>query len=174
MNRKIAGIFIIAILSSVMAVNASALTDDRSLTRKERKEADRMKVDKMLADTVYTLDVTTAMPLGWKSINLTSRYNLKVDKDKVVSSLPYYGRAYSIPYGGGDGLMFEGKAEDYSIVPGKKGARKVSFTVRTKEDTFDFHMEISPEGTSSLTVISNNRQPISFYGRLDLLHLEDD
>lgn len=169
MKMNIRRLSAMVILLSAIAVHVSAQSheaQDGKLSRKERKEIERAKVEKMLADTVYVVDVTTALPMGWKSISLSARYSVKIEKDKVVSYLPYYGRAYSLPYGGGDGLSFEGKSEDYTMEPEKKGVRKVGFSVQTREDRFDFHLDISLDGSAFITVLSNNRQPISFSGHL--------
>jgi len=37
---------------------------------------------------------------------LTSPYSVEIRNDSIISHLPYYGRAYSIPYGGGDSSFF--------------------------------------------------------------------
>lgn len=169
MKINLRRILALAIFISVAALNISARTDggpDRKLSRKERKENDMAKVDKMLSDTVYVVDVTTALPTGWKSVRLSSGYSVEIEKDNVVSSLPYFGRAYSLPYGGGEGLSFEGKSFDYVITPEKKGMREIRFSVRTKEDLFRFHLDVSLDGTVYITVLSNNRQPISFSGHI--------
>ncbi len=161
----------VAVLLPIVASYALAQTGggpDLKLSRKERKEAERVKVERMLADTVYIVDVTTAVPMGWKNIHLSADYRLSVNGNRVVSYLPYFGRAYSLPYGGGEGLTFEGETADYRMVQGKRGMKDIGFTVRTREDSFEFHIDISPDGDVSMTVLSNNRQPISFSGHLKL------
>ena len=46
------------------------------------------------------------------------------------SQLPYFGRAYSIPYGGGQGLMFNAPIDQYTMAMGKRGAAKINFTAK--------------------------------------------
>ena len=52
------------------------------------------------------------------------------------------------------------------MTPEKKGMREIRFSVRTKEDLFRFHLDVSLDGTVYITVLSNNRQPISFSGHI--------
>lgn len=83
MKINLRRILALAIFISVAALNISARTDggpDRKLSRKERKENDMAKVDKMLSDTVYVVDVTTALPTGWKSVRLSSGYSVEIER----------------------------------------------------------------------------------------------
>ena len=68
---------------------------------------------KLIESENYKIDVNTAMPMRGRSIPLTSSYSLTIRNDSVISYLPYYGRAYSIPYGGGDGLNFKAILQKY-------------------------------------------------------------
>lgn len=75
-------------------------------SKQEKKEQKKEAVKKLIASENYKIDVRTAMPMRGRSIPLTSPYSLEIRNDSVISYLPYFGRAYSIPYGGGDGLNF--------------------------------------------------------------------
>lgn len=118
----------------------------------------------MMEARKYTIRVTTAFPNGWRSISLDTRYSLEVKGDSVYCNLPYFGRAYRLPYGGGEGLIFDGVLSDYQVKDGKKGAKEVKFSVRTMEDMYNFMLTIFPEGSSSVRVFSNNKQSIDFAG----------
>ena len=119
-----------------------------------------------IADTVFTVNVDMAYPMTGRSVNLTSGYSISVDKDRIVSYLPYFGRAYSVPYGGGDGLVFEAEISEYSCTDGKKGQKLLVFGAKTDEDSFTFHLTVFPDGTASLSVTSINRQSISYSGEV--------
>lgn len=75
-------------------------------TKKEKKEQKKEAVRQLIVSEDYKIDVNTAMPMRGRSIPLTSQYSLQIRNDSVFSYLPYYGRAYSVPYGGGSGLIF--------------------------------------------------------------------
>ena len=101
-------------------------------------------------------------------IPLTSVYSVIVRNDSVFSQLPYFGRAYSIPYGGGQGLMLKASIDKYNMVMGKRGAAKINFTARNSEDQFKFRITIYSNGSSSIDVDMQNRESISFSGDLIL------
>ena len=106
-------------------------------------------------------------------MNLTTLYSLEMRGDSVVSYLPYFGRAYSLPYGGGDGLRFETLVSDYQLSYNKKGKARIRFTARTKEDTFQFHVDVFTNGSATIGVTSTNRQGISYQGKLRLSEPEE-
>ena len=114
----------------------------------------------------YTLEVSTALPQGWRSITLNGLDYLRIDKNKVISELPYFGRAYSIPYGGGNALSFVSTIEDYTIAEGKKGKLEIKFKTSNAGERFEFYIEIFPGGAASIDVRSTNRQHIRFAASL--------
>ena len=156
MNRKL----VIIAMTLVFSFQAYASAPDSDTSSVEQSVAEA------ISDTVYVVYVDRAYPMGHGSLFLTDRYSLSVDKETAVSRLPYFGRAYSIPYGGGDGLMFEGRIEDYAVKEGRKAEKEISFSVKTDEDKFEFHLTVFPNGSASVSVISTNRQPIGFNGTL--------
>ncbi|MDE6985366.1 MAG: DUF4251 domain-containing protein, partial [Bacteroides acidifaciens] len=66
-------------------------------SKKEKKEQKKEAVTKLIASENYKIDVQTALPMRGRSVPLTSPYSLKIRNDSVISYLPYFGRAYSIP-----------------------------------------------------------------------------
>lgn len=115
----------------------------------------------------YRIAVSTAYPASGQSLPLTSPYSLEIrDGSLAVSYLPYFGRAYSLPYGGGEGLTFTGKAENYAVVYGKGGDARITFDVRTPEDTYGFSIELFPGGSAYINVSPNNKRYIGFSGAL--------
>ncbi len=84
------------------------------------------------------------MPMRGRSIPLTSSYSLTIRNDSVISYLPYYGRAYSIPYGGGDGLNFKTMLKEYNVKMDKKGNAVIEFVARNPEDRYEFRAKVFP------------------------------
>lgn len=136
--------------------------------KREKKEAEKeemaAKVSEAVSAREYVITVDHAIPMQGRSVLLTYPYALEVRKDTVVSHLPFFGRAYSLPYGGGDGLNFTGTSMEYASGTGKRGSYDISFKVTTREDTFSFSLNIYPNGSAFLSVTSVNRQPISYNG----------
>ena len=135
-----------------------------SVKKEQKKEA----VKELIVSENYKIDVNTAMPMRGRSIPLTSLYSLEIRNDSVISYLPYYGRAYSIPYGGGNGLNFKAPLKEYNMKLDKKGNSVITFTARNPEDKFDFRVKVYSNGSTSIDVNMQNRQSISFQGELDV------
>ncbi len=115
----------------------------------------------------YIFNAQSASPAGGGTRQLTSEYNIKVVKDSVISFLPYFGRVYTAPMPGDDGgIKFTSVKFDYTVVAGKKGGWTVSIKPKDAEDIRELTISISKNGYSTVQVISNTRQAISFYGEV--------
>lgn len=135
-------------------------------TKKEKKEQKKEAVKKLIVSENYKIDVRTALPMRGRSIPLTSPYSLEIKNDSVISYLPYFGRAYSIPYGGGNGLNFKAPLKEYSMEMDKKGNAVIKFTARNTEDNYEYRAKVYSDGSASIDVNMTNRQSISFQGDL--------
>ena len=136
-------------------------------TKKEKKEQKKEAVRQLIVSENYKIDVNTAMPMRGRNITLSSPYSLEIRNDSVFSYLPYYGRAYSVPYGGGSGLIFNAPLKEYTMDLDKKGNAVIKFSARSPEDFFEFSAKVFSNGTASIDVIMQNRQSISYRGELD-------
>ena len=127
--------------------------------KEAQRKATAQAVEKALADRHYTIDVQMMYPQRGPAKNMTSNYSLEVRGDTLVSYLPYIGRAYLVPYGGGKGLM-----ERYSVAKDAKGQTIVTFGVTNEEDTYEYQLGIFDNGSATIDVRSKQRDPISFSG----------
>lgn len=141
-------------------------------SKREKREQKKEAVKKLIVSENYKIDVNTALPMRGRSVPLTSLYSLEIRNDSVISYLPYYGRAYSIPYGGGNGLRFKAPLKEYDMQMDRKGNSVITFTARNPEDKYDFRMKVYSNGSASIDVTMQNRQSISFHGELDLAEKE--
>lgn len=115
----------------------------------------------------FTVKAQYAQPLSGKQIFLTSEYSLTVKKDSVEAILPYFGVAYSAPYGADGGIRFNEPITDYSVMPNKKNnGWKIQFKVKAPEDFYEIFLNIYNDGSANFTVNSNRRQSISFMGEV--------
>lgn len=137
-------------------------------SKKEKKEQKKEAVKKLIASENYKIDVRTALPMRGRSIPLTSPYSLEIRNDSVISYLPYFGRAYSIPYGGGDGLNFKAPLKEYDMEMDKKENAVIKFVARNPEDKYEYRVKVYSNGSASIDVNMQNRQSISFQGELEM------
>lgn len=172
-----------SILTVALTVLPSDARNEQRKTRREIRKEQRMEeVHSLLTSGRYEIVVSKAFPMSGRMINLTSKYSLQVRQDTLVSNLPYFGRAYSIPYGGGDGLNFEvvNSEEEQNLIYrsdirtssiDKDSSRTSRISIRavTDEDVFDFNITVYAEGSANISVTSNQRQPISYSGEVRAL-----
>lgn len=137
-------------------------------SRKEKKEQKAKAVKERIVSENYKISVTTAYPRRGKSVQLSSPYSLGIRNDSVFSYLPYYGRAYSVPYDGGKGLIFNAPIKEYEMTTNRKGDARITFKARNPEDMYTFNVEVFSNGSASIRVNMNNRESISFHGDLEL------
>lgn len=112
----------------------------------------------------FEVTVDYVYPLTGTPRNLSYGYALKVKGDSVISYLPYFGRAYSIPYGGGKGLDFTGKIKKYVVTHVKTDRWRVEFETDSGEDVLRYSVEVFDNGKAAIDVNSNNRESIRYSG----------
>lgn len=140
-------------------------------TREEKKEALKAYIDKQIAERTFKVEADMAYPMSGRSIPLSTPYGLQMKKDSVDVCLPYFGRAYQIPYGGGEGLRFKAPVENYSC-EFKKDRYRIHFEATTSEDNFEFSVDVYDDSSSNIHVSMRNRQPIHYTGDLDATGLQ--
>lgn len=151
---------------SILAVALMGYLPLLAQNKKETKEKQIAAVKELVESRNYKINVNRALPMSGSSITLTSDFNLRVKNDSVFSYLPYYGRAYSIPYGGGKGLNFEAPLKNYKMKIDRKGRMNICFETQNSEDHFKFIINVYENGSTNIDVNMQNRQSISFYGDL--------
>lgn len=128
----------------------------------------RDQVSALISERNFTLTATTAMPMGGPSKRLDGSYGFQVKNDSVYSYLPYYGRAFSVPYGGGEGLNFDGLIHNYTVEQTKRNNTRINLSVVTKEDTYKIMLEIGIDGGALIQISPNNKQGMTFNATLEL------
>lgn len=149
-----------------MTVLLMACGTSNGLTKAEREAAITRQVQEGLDTRHYTIAVDWMKPLGGMARHVTSNYELRVNGDEVDSYLPYVGEAYRLPYGGGKGLNFKGKIENYSINYLTSNRSHIEFTANSGEDTYHFRIDVFNNGKSIIDIIAQERDAISFDGEM--------
>lgn len=136
-----------------------------ALMNRVSAQTDEALAKKLIESKQFVFHAQTAIPSSGMSKPLTSDYDLKVTTDKVVSYLPFYGRAYSLPYGSTDGgFNFTTTKFEYTSSGTKKGGWNVTIKPKDVPDFREFSLSLSKSGYGTLQVMTNNRQPMSFTG----------
>ena len=101
------------IMLLILFIAGTGIFTLQAQNREERKELKEQTVKEKIESENYRIDINTAYPRRGRMIPLTSIYSVTIRNDSVFSQLPYFGRAYSIPYGGGQGLMFNAPIDQW-------------------------------------------------------------
>ncbi len=125
------------------------------------------QVDSLVNSKHFTFKAERMNPQRGGQKYLTSEYFLRVSGDSLISSLPYFGRAYTAPINSEDaGYDFTSTNFDYNIVPKKKGSYQITINIKDKTNAGTFVLTVYNNGNAYLQVTSINRQPISYTGYL--------
>jgi hypothetical protein len=155
-------------LLGILALAVVGCSATRTARPSEADTAKARQVSKMLDEHLYKADFNRAHPMSAPSFPLTSPYFVSVIGERVESFLPYFGRAYNVPYGGGEGLRFAAPISDYAEKVTKRGVREITFRAKTQEDVYDFRLSVTPQGECNLSIAPGQKQQISFSGHIDL------
>ena len=132
----------------------------------EQKAQLAKAVNKALDERHYTIEIQTMSPQRGATKNVTGGWSLEVKGETLVSYLPYVGRAYDVPYGGGKGLNFEAPITKYKESKGTKNDRNIEIEVTNEEDTYIFYITVFDNGRADIDVQPRERESISYSGQL--------
>jgi len=137
-----------------------------SAERMEREARVAAQVSEALGNRHYTIQIQMMYPRRRGAVNVTSDFTLEVKGDTLVSYLPYFGRAYNIPYGGGNGMNFTAPIQDYQSVKVKKDLTRIMLTTENDAGPLLFEMEIYDNGSTSIWVRARERDDIQYSGEM--------
>lgn len=151
-------VVLFVILFIIAACSTTKVTQERS-----------NEVTRKIQSKEYTVQANYAQPMRGKQIYLNHNYDLKIKNDSAFAFLPYFGVAYSAPYGGGEGgIKFSEPVKDYTANPNKRNdGWDIRFKIDAREHNYDIFMTVFNNGSATITVNSYQRDPISFSGKLN-------
>jgi hypothetical protein len=138
---------------------------------KEKKEEEKLavqqQVEALMNAREYVFTGQNAYPTGYRTVNLAGRQNfVKFHPEMIESDMPYFGKASSnVAYSSTSdgGLKFEGKPDEYTFAKKKKDYQ-VGMVVKETGESYRITLIVQFSGSATLTIISNNRSPISYNG----------
>ncbi|GGA76148.1 hypothetical protein GCM10008015_15920 [Flavobacterium palustre] len=141
----------------------------------EQKIEKQKEIEKLINAKEFQFVARNSNSPTFRMIDLSIIPNFITFKpDFIKSEMPFFGRGFSgLGYGGSDtGLKFEGKPEKFVVNKHKKGYQ-IEASVRGQQDFFNITLIVSSEGNSTLTIISNNRESISYFGEISAIEKEE-
>lgn len=161
-------ILLITLLFLAFAVNAQEQKQKSRKEIKAEREAKLIEQTKQLIESkTFRFTPDRAYPTKGRSISITN-FDVLLKSDTIVSYLPYYGRAYVAEYGSTSSPFdFTAPVKDLEETTTKQGAQVIKLKVENGNDQITYRFEIFKTGSTSLDVISTNRQSISFSGYIE-------
>lgn len=145
---------------ALVMLSGCATAEERAARAAEQKK----KVATALMERNYKIAVDRMYSMRGSSKSVSYGYSVEVRNDSLISYLPYFGRAYSVPYGGGKGLNFSERIGSYQESLEKNGKRHIEIGLKNDEDTYLYTIDVFDNGNSSIDVQSRQRDRISFSG----------
>jgi len=139
-----------------------------SQSKKERKQQQYSSTKELVNKGVFTFVPNAAYTQKGRRIDLTTNSNsLEINKDTVISDLPFFGYSQVSSFEGDGGIKFTNDNTDYSIeYLDKKQKITLKFKARNKTETFDVFLTVFPDKTASLNVSSSQRDHMSYRGKI--------
>ena len=139
-----------------------------SAERAERAAKVAQSVEKALAERRYTVSINTMLPRRGKVVNVSPDYSLEVKGDTLVSYLPYFGRAYNVPYGGGKGLRFKAPITGYFVDSTHRNRHIIYIDAVDTEDSYSYIITLFDAGNAAVSVTPRQRSHIEFTGHFNI------
>lgn len=162
MMRKL---YVMALVATLLAACGTPRTAAEKAVLRQRTA---QQVEQALAERHYTIAVDYMQPAVGPTRRLDYGYSLTVKGDTLNSYLPYFGRAYSVPYGGGKGLNFVAPIVGYAERQMKPGLREIVIETDNKEDQLQYVLSVFENGSTSIMVYARQRERIGFTGNMEL------
>ncbi|WP_207422942.1 DUF4251 domain-containing protein [Desertivirga brevis] len=161
--------FFVAYLIFLLTIRIHTVSaQTKKQTREKIKAAE---VQKLLDSKRFSFKAQTVQPLRGGTINLTSDYELVINKDTLQSYLPFFGRAFTAPMNPSESpLIFNSTNFNYNAANGKKGSKNITVEINDQNSNVRrFYISVSGQGYATLQVLNSNRDPISFNGYIAAL-----
>lgn len=155
----------LALIVFVACVLASCATQQE---RAEQQERTRQAVAEAIGKRKMHIDIISMHPMRYGSRTVNSQFFLELRGDTLCSYLPYMGQVHQAPMiSPSIGLNFEAPILNYNESRPKKNCTRMELDVKTQEDSYHYSIDVYDTGEADIRVRSQNRDPISFDGRME-------
>ena len=153
---------IVFALLAMVILSGCATAEERAARAAERAA----KVKTALTERNYKIGIEHMYPMKGSAKSVSPDYSVEVRNDSLFSYLPYIGRAYQIPYGGGKGLNFSERIDSYQESQKKNGQRRIEISIKNEEDTYLYAIDVWDNGSSQIDVLPRQRERITYSGEM--------
>ena len=160
-----------------------ALTPPATAQKSSSKEAKARQAEEafqairaLIESKEFQIEINRVFPASGRNVSrFNPRGEMSINDTIAKGNLPFFGRAYNLPYGEGGGIEFDNKIKDEKIKIIEKKRKKsivYTFSVAGKNDQYRFTIEAMGGNSCSISLNSNNRAQISYAGTISPLEKE--
>ena len=157
-------LIILVAISAAILLSGCATSEEKAAQMVELSA----NVTNALNNRDYKIAIDRMYPMRGSSRHVSFGYSVEVRNDTLISYLPYFGRAYNVPYGGGKGLNFIAPIGSYQEFMKRNGQRHIEIGVSNEEDTYFYTIEVFDNGNSTVDVRARQRERISYSGNIEI------
>lgn len=158
--------YVFLIVLAALTAFSCTVSEQTRQSRAEKKALLAQTIRQQVDERQYEIIVRQAFPLGGTPIMLTTPYSLTIIGDSINSYLPYFGRAWNVPYGGGKALNFTGHIREYYSTWVSDQQVRIAIIVENDEDIYQYDVEVFLNSSAYINVSCRNRQTIGFSGEM--------
>ncbi|MCC9071150.1 DUF4251 domain-containing protein [Flavobacterium sp. F-65] len=165
---------ILLVLSCFLSVSVFAQKKTSKELKAEKELQQQKQIEALIDSKNFVFEAQKISPQGGRVIILDyNTYFLKFNPEKVTCDLPFFGRGFNIGYGSEGGIKFEGVPENVKVEK-KKKYYNLKAIVKGKDDIYNLIFSIFFNGSTTLSVNSNNRSSITYYGEISAPKVDAD
>ena len=151
----------------------------QKLSKEERAKKDMQafnKTKELINGNVFKIEIDRVFPISGVDVSRFNPRGYVHVKDSIAEGkLPFFGRAYNIPYGDGGGIEFNSSIQELEQKVINKRKKKLilyNFTVKGKDDTYQLSIQITGGNNCNISLVSNHRAQISYSGTISPIEKE--
>ena len=153
----------ISLIMATLAFMSCATQQERAVRREMMKKA----VAESVAKRQIRIDLISMNTMRYGTRSMASDFFLELHGDSLRSYLPYMGQAHQAPMlSPSQGLNFDERIQNIKESHPKAQLSRLEIDVRTREDRYQYTIELHESGKTYIHVQSQYRDPISFDGEL--------
>jgi hypothetical protein len=136
--------------------------------REQKQDEEFNSIVALINSKKFEFSANQALPVEGPSIDLSTNPNqLIIKDDSLFCDMPFFGRAFNIDLNDRGGFHFSGIIENFKKTENiKKKNIDLKFKLKNSSDSYQFLLSITRSKSASLTITSNNRASIAYWGKI--------
>lgn len=156
----------VLLMSIMLLFSNNVLGQSKKELKKQKQKEEYLETQKLIESGQFVFEADWATAQKGQRRNISGEgYKLTIKDHDAKAYFPFYGRAYSAPYGGSGGIEFDNSEIDYEIIYNEnKNKITIEFKARHESESLDVYISIFSNGNTDVRISSSNRDSMSYSG----------